>query len=71
MSIILTAKANNLDVFKYFVFLFEHMHGTHFMENRAYMESLLPWGELAQATCRSRFAPSRTDIELVGGGKAA
>lgn len=50
-SMIETAKANNLDPFKYLKYIFKNMPGTSFQEYPEILEELLPWDETVQAKC--------------------
>ena len=51
-SIIETAKANNLNVFKYLTYLFKELPNTPFKEEPELLEDYLPWNENVQANCK-------------------
>ena len=69
LTIIETAKANNLDTYKYLLFLLENMRGDEWMKDAELVKSLLPWSEKAQEACRKSSSKERHDgqIELAGG----
>lgn len=70
LSIAETARANNLDVYKYFVFLLENMRGDGFWKDEDLMKSLLPWSERAQAECAAKNPIKGRKIRLLGGQEA-
>lgn len=70
-TIVETAKANGLDPYLYLVFLFDNLRGDASRYSMEYLESLAPWGDKAQAQCRSKALPKEKSIDLVGGQKAA
>lgn len=51
-SIVETAKANGLDVFKYFELLLTVLPSMAFLTNPDIIEELLPWNESTQKICR-------------------
>ena len=51
-SLVETASANQLDPELYLEFLMTHMRGTDFDKSLEYLNSLLPWAEEPQRTCR-------------------
>lgn len=51
-SIVETAKANGLDVFKYFELLLTVLPSMEFLTNPDILEELLPWNEAAQKICK-------------------
>ena len=51
-SIIETAKANNLNVFKYLTYLFEELPNTLLKEEPELLEDYLPWSLEIQANCK-------------------
>ena len=71
LSIIETAKANNLDPYKYLVYALELMSDEHFYENEQIMTDLMPWSERAQATCAADGEPEERFVELLGGIKVS
>ena len=52
-SIIETAKANNLNVFKYLTYLFKELPNTPFKEEPELLEDYLPWNENVQENCNT------------------
>ncbi|MBP3267662.1 MAG: transposase domain-containing protein [Ruminococcus sp.] len=52
-SIIETAKANGLDVFKYFELLLTVLPNMTFLTNPDILEELLPWNESVQKICKA------------------
>lgn len=52
-SIVETAKANNLDVFKYFELLLTVLSSMEFLTNPDILEELLPWNESVQKICKA------------------
>lgn len=52
-SIVETAKANNLDVFKYFELLLTVLPSMEFLTNPDILEELLPWNESVQKICKA------------------
>lgn len=65
-----TARANNLDVYKYLLFLLDNMRGDDFWKDEELMQSLLPWSERAQAECAAREPVKEPKIRLLGGQTA-
>ena len=51
-SIVETAKANGLDVFKYFELLLTVLPSMEFLTNPDIIEKLLPWNEATQKICK-------------------
>lgn len=51
-SIVETAKANGLDVFKYFELLLTVLPSMEFLTNPDILEELLPWNEDTQKICK-------------------
>ena len=51
-SIMETAKANGLDVFKYFELLLTVLPSMEFLTNPDIIEELLPWNEATQKICK-------------------
>ena len=51
-SIVETAKANGLDVFKYFELLLTVLPSMEFLTNPDIIEELLPWNEATQKICK-------------------
>ena len=51
-SIVETAKANRLDVFKYFELLLTVLPSMEFLTNPDILEELLPWNESVQKICK-------------------
>lgn len=51
-SIVETAKANGLDVFKYFELLLTALLSMDFLTNPDILEELLPWNEATQKICK-------------------
>nr|WP_259456976.1 transposase domain-containing protein [Trichococcus pasteurii] len=47
-----TAKANNLNVFKYLTYLFKELPNTPFKEESDLLEDYLPWSPEIQANCK-------------------
>ena len=52
-SIVETAKANGLDVFKYFELLLTVLPSMAFLTNPDILEELLPWNESVQKICKA------------------
>ena len=52
-SIVGTAKANGLDVFKYFELLLTVLPSMEFLTNPDILEELLPWNESVQKICKN------------------
>ena len=52
-SIVETAKANRLDVFKYFELLLTVLPSMGFLTNPDILEELLPWNESVQKICKA------------------
>ena len=52
-SIVETAKANRLDVFKYFELLLTVLSSMAFLTNPDILEELLPWNESVQKICKA------------------
>ena len=52
-SIVETAKANGLDVFKYFELLLTVLPSMEFLTNPDILEELLPWNESVQKICKA------------------
>ena len=52
-SIVETAKANGLDVFKYFELLLTVLPGMEFLTNPDILEELLPWNGSVQKICKA------------------
>ena len=52
-SIVETAKANGLDVFKYFQLLLTVLPSLEFLTNPDILDELLPWNKIGQNKCRS------------------
>ena len=52
-SIVETAKANGLDVFKYFELLLTVLPSMEFLTNPDILEELLPWNEAVKKICKS------------------
>ena len=52
-SIVETAKANGLDVFKYFELLLTVLPSMTFLTNPDILEELLPWNESVQKICKA------------------
>ena len=48
-----TAKANNLDAFKYFELLLTVLPSMTFLTNTDILEELLPWNESVQKICKA------------------
>ena len=71
LSVVETAKANNLDVYKYFLFLFRNMRGDDFYKDKELMRSLLPYSERAKSECSSDRPKKAAKIRLKGGQTAA
>ncbi len=72
LTIVETAKANNLDVYKYLLFIFEKMRGDEWMNDDNLIQSLLPWSEEAQKNCKkeNKEEKEHRSIHLVGNGIA-
>jgi hypothetical protein len=51
--IVETAKANGLDVFKYFELLLTVLPSMTFLTNPDILEELLPWNESVQKICKA------------------
>ncbi len=51
-SIINTAKANNLDAYKYLEYIFKNLPSSNFAQNPAILQEYLPWSEKMQVECR-------------------
>lgn len=51
-SIVETAKANNLDVYKYLNYLFRWITVANHEFTNEFLESLMPWGDKAQEICK-------------------
>ena len=51
-SIIETAKANQIDPYKYLCFVFKNMPGSDYIRNREVIENLMPWSRQAQEICK-------------------
>lgn len=51
-SLVETAKANNLNVFKYLRYLLQKMPGTDFKNHPELLENLMPWAKEPQAICK-------------------
>ncbi len=67
LSIAETARANNLDVYKYFLFLLENMREDDFWKDEELMNSLMPWSEKAKKECASSRPVKKQKIRLIGG----
>ena len=52
-SIVETAKANGLDVFKYFELLLTVLPSMEFLTNPEILEELLPWNRIVQKICKN------------------
>ena len=52
-SIVETAKANGLDVFKYFELLLTVLPSMEFLTNPDILEELLPWNRSVQKICKN------------------
>ncbi|MBO5558418.1 MAG: transposase domain-containing protein [Ruminococcus sp.] len=52
-SIVETAKANGLDVFKYFELLLTVLPSMEFLTNPDILEEFLPWNESVQKICKA------------------
>ena len=52
LSLAETAKANNLNVFKYLTYLFKELPNTPFKEEPELLEDYLPWSLEIQANCK-------------------
>ena len=48
-----TAKANDLDVFKYFELLLTILPSMTFLTNQDILEELLPWNKSVQKICKA------------------
>lgn len=70
LSIVETARANNLDLYKYLLFLFNNMRGKDFYKNNELMRSLLPYSDRAKAECSSARPKKNAKIKLKGGQTA-
>ena len=53
-SIVETAKANNLNVFEYFVHIFKNLPNIDFNKNPEVLKKYLPWSEKLPERCRMR-----------------
>lgn len=51
-SIINTAKANNLDPYKYLEYIFSELPNADFLSNESILQEYLPWGDKAQLKCK-------------------
>ena len=51
-SIVETAKANNLNVYKYLTHVFSTMPGMDFRNNPSLLEDLMPWSSKLPDECR-------------------
>ncbi len=51
-SIVETAKANNLDPYKYLTYIFKSLPGVDLKEYPEFINYLLPWDEQVQAICK-------------------
>ncbi|MEQ8197631.1 MAG: IS66 family transposase [Clostridiaceae bacterium] len=51
-SIVETAKANNLDPYKYLQFLFKNLPGVQFEAHPEFLEEFLPWDPFVQQSCK-------------------
>ena len=52
-SLVETAKANGLDVFRYFELLLTVLPSMKFLTNPDILEELLPWNESVQRICKA------------------
>jgi len=52
-SIVETAKANGLDVFKYFELLLTVLPSMEFLTNPDILEEMLPWNRTVQKICKN------------------
>ena len=52
-SIVETAKANGLDVFKYFELLLTVLPSMEFLTNPDILDELMPWNESVQKICKT------------------
>ncbi len=50
-SLVETAKANNIDVFKYLCYLFRQITAANHNFTDDFLENLMPWSEQAQENC--------------------
>ncbi len=69
LTIIETAKANDLDVYKYLLYILDKMRGDDWMNDDELIQSLLPWSEEAQKKCRKEKKEQK-NIRLVGNSVA-
>lgn len=53
-SIIETAKANDLNPYKYLLYIFQYMPGVRFEEEPEWLEDFLPWNPDVQTFCKSQ-----------------
>ncbi|SEH40414.1 transposase domain-containing protein, partial [Selenomonas sp. KH1T6] len=51
-SVVETCKANDIDPFKYLVYLFERMPNMNFKIHPDELDELLPWNEEVQKNCK-------------------
>ena len=54
-SIVETAKANNLNVYKYLTHVFSTMPGMDFRNNPSLLEDLMPWSSKLPDECRKNI----------------
>ena len=52
-SLVETAKANGLNPYKYLEFVLSRLPGSNFKTNPKILDSMMPWAELIQKTCKS------------------
>ena len=71
LSIIETARANNLDLRKYLLFLFENMRGDDFHKDSEFVRSLLPYSERAKKECGSEMPKKTRTVKMKGGKTTA
>lgn len=52
MTLLKTAKRNELDAKKYINYLLTHMPNENILEKNDVLEAYLPWNEIIQETCK-------------------